>query len=77
MGDEHLVKMVNEIAAFFHAASDDPASDVAAHLKRFWNPRMRQRIVEYVRGDGAGLTPLARAAVELLEEQAKPVRENP
>jgi formate dehydrogenase subunit delta len=44
---------------------------VAAHLKRFWDPRMRRQIIEHYRAEsGAGLDPVPRAAVGLLAEAA-------
>lgn len=42
-----------------------------AHLKRYWDPRMRARIVEHLAGGGAGLTQHARAAVELLARETR------
>jgi len=44
---EYLVKMANEIGAFF-ASEPDPeqaVNAVAGHLRRFWDPRMRAQIV--------------------------------
>jgi len=67
--DAHsLVTMVNEIAAFF--AGEDPgkaAENVANHLRRYWDPRMRKQIVEHTTSnDGEGLSPVAKAGVALL-----------
>ncbi len=70
-----LIKMVNEISAYFDAEPDpeQAARDVAAHLKRFWDPRMRRQIIAYLRErNGAGLTPLALRGVTLLAAQAPP-----
>lgn len=69
---EHLVQMANEIAAFFDGASDEgeAAKNVAAHLRRYWDPRMRKQIAEHVQAGGPGLTSLARASVELLAQSA-------
>ena len=69
MNIELLVKMANEISAFF--ASESPpaqaAEDVAQHLRRFWEPRMRRQIIAHVRvTGGAGLSELARRGVEAL-----------
>ena len=68
MGTAQLVTMANDIAAFFAVASDtgEAAKNVAAHLRRYWDPSMRKQIVQYVRTDGDGLVPIALAAVELL-----------
>ena len=67
MDRQHLVEMVNEIAAFF--AAEDPergAENVANHLRRYWDPRMRRQIVEHARGGGDGLSPIGKAGVELI-----------
>ena len=44
MNIEHLVKMANQIGSFFSTMPDrDQAiADLASHLKRFWEPRMRK-----------------------------------
>jgi len=70
MSIEHLVAMANDIAAFFKSATDagEPAQAVAAHLRRFWDPRMRRQIIDHVSRGGEGLVPIARAAVEMLAE---------
>jgi formate dehydrogenase subunit delta len=69
---ERLVKMANEIATFF--ASESPpgeaAPNVATHLTRFWDPRMRREIMLHAQQGGAGLSDLARAAVALLKMPA-------
>jgi formate dehydrogenase subunit delta len=65
---EYLVKMANEIGAFF-ASDPDPdqaANAVAGHLRRFWEPRMRDQIVAHQAKGGAGLSDLARKAVARL-----------
>ena len=65
---EYLVKMANEIGAFF-ASEPDPeqaANAVAGHLRRFWDPRMRAQIVAHQAAGGAGLSDLARNAVAKL-----------
>lgn len=71
MDIEHLVSMVNDIAAFFHKAADpdEAVSSVATHLHRYWDPRMRKQIVEHEQSGGAGLSQLARDAVHLLAQE--------
>jgi formate dehydrogenase subunit delta len=65
---EQLVTMANDIAAFFHGASEPDAAprSIADHLRRFWDPRMRKQIIEYYHAGGSGLSELARAGVALL-----------
>jgi formate dehydrogenase subunit delta len=71
MNIDLLIKMTNEIGEFFAGEdSKDPekaARDVANHLKRYWDPRMRKQMLKYYeeRG-GAGLTDLGKRAVGLL-----------
>lgn len=68
MRAERLVSMANDIGAFFNADPDkaEAAKNVAGHLTRFWDPRMRREIVAYYREGGAGLDPLVRSAIGLL-----------
>jgi len=64
---EYLVKMANDIAAFFHAqAGPDAPREIAAHIRRFWDPRMRQQIIAHVTTGGDGLVPEARQAITIL-----------
>jgi len=70
MRAERLVAMANDIGAFWAVEPDqtEAARNVANHLKRFWDPRMRRQIVAHYREGGAGLDALARSAVALLAE---------
>jgi len=67
MNIQHLVKMANQIGQFFEAEPDQAqaASDVATHLKRFWDPRMRKAIVAHVGNGGEGLLPIVQKAVNV------------
>ena len=65
---EKLVMMANQIAAFFAAQGEARAvPQIAKHIKSFWDPRMRREITAHVASSGAGLDPLARAAIESLK----------
>ena len=66
MKSEYLVKMANEIAAFYDSTEANPATAVADHLRRFWEPRMIAAFVAHLKAGGAGLTPTTRAAAEQL-----------
>jgi len=72
MNIDHLVKMVNEIGDFYHGESsaEQAPRDVANHLRRFWEPRMRREMIAHFRRGGGGLSDLARAAVSLLVAEA-------
>jgi formate dehydrogenase subunit delta len=71
MDIDHLVKMVNEISAFFESESGANAPrDVANHLKRFWEPRMRAQIIAHYQRGAGGLDDLARNAVGVLAAES-------
>ena len=46
----HLVKMANDIGAFFESDPDPSkgAKAVADHIRNFWDPRMRREILNYI-----------------------------
>jgi len=69
-GIEQLVKMANDIAAFFRSEPDHAAAvaGVAAHIRRYWEPRMRRHIHAHLAAGGAGLDVLAREGVAQLAQ---------
>jgi formate dehydrogenase subunit delta len=74
MNIDLLIKMANEIGEFFAGTTDAQAAarDVANHLKRYWEPRMRAQIVKYYEErQGAGLSEVAKSAVALLYAASK------
>ena len=75
MNVHHLVKMLNEISAFWASEAADPkgaAESVATHLRRYWDPRMRRQIVEHYHAGAAGLSDIAREAVLILASPPQP-----
>ena len=63
---ESLVRMANQIGAFFEAMPDRPEAleNAAMHLKRFWEPRMRSQLLAHVDGGGdKDLNPLVAEAI--------------
>ncbi|HEY1851872.1 MAG TPA: formate dehydrogenase subunit delta [Candidatus Binataceae bacterium] len=74
MDIHHLVKMANDIGAFFASSPDHEVAvdSIAQHLKSFWDPRMRNQLIEYAGRDDGDLTPLAREAVLLLQQKQRP-----
>ncbi|QTL04491.1 formate dehydrogenase subunit delta [Aquabacter sp. L1I39] len=62
---DRLVYMANQIATFFasqpHAAAVD---GTRTHIRKFWDPRMREKIAEHMAHGGAGLSPIAKEALE-------------
>jgi formate dehydrogenase subunit delta len=75
MNIDLLIKMANEISAYFAAGPDteQAAKEVAGHLRRYWEPRMRRQIISYYKEcRGAGLSDLALRGVALLAAEEKP-----
>lgn len=67
MDIHHLIKMANQIGQFFEAEPDrnQAQQDIAAHIKRFWEPRMRKAIVAHIENGGTGLIPIVGEAIQL------------
>jgi len=65
MNIDLLIKMANEIGDFFSGATGEQAAqDVASHLKRYWEPRMRAQLLKYCEErQGAGLSDAAPGSV--------------
>jgi formate dehydrogenase subunit delta len=75
MDIQNLIKMANQIGDFFGAwpDQDQARAEVAGHLKRFWDPRMRRQLCDHVRATGGtGLTEIVIAAVAQLEPAPPP-----
>jgi formate dehydrogenase subunit delta len=69
---DKLVYMANQIGKFFSSQDVDTASSkIADHITKFWDPRMRVAILQYLDGGGEGLDPAARRAIELLRMPAQ------
>lgn len=68
MEETNMVHMANQIALFFASyPREEAVAGVTDHLKKYWEPRMRKQIIEYVAHGGAGLHELAREAVKHLQ----------
>jgi formate dehydrogenase subunit delta len=67
MEAENMIHMANQIAIFFASYPHDEAvAGVTDHLEKFWEPRMRRQIIEYVAHGGRGLHEYALEAVKRL-----------
>jgi len=63
-----MVHRANQIALFFASYPREQAvAGVADHLQKFWEPRMRRQLAEYVAAGGASLHDLVREAVRNIE----------
>jgi formate dehydrogenase subunit delta len=71
MSPDKLVYMANQIGKFFRGQGDDAAvKGTAEHIKKFWDPRMRDAIFAHFDAGGAGLDPPVRQAIEQLRGPA-------
>ncbi|MEJ3654372.1 formate dehydrogenase subunit delta [Actinomycetes bacterium KLBMP 9759] len=61
------VRLMNDIAVqFAHRPVEEAAAEIAAHVRAFWDPRMRRDLLAFVdRGDD-GLEPAGVRAAEML-----------
>ncbi|WIO74024.1 formate dehydrogenase subunit delta [Porticoccaceae bacterium LTM1] len=63
----HLIKMVNQIAANQPVeliGEEAAVNAVAGHIQKFWAPPMRERIGHYLAEGGEKLSLVAKKAVE-------------
>ena len=68
MESENMIHMANQIALFFAGyPKEEAVASVTDHLKKFWEPRMRRQIIEYVASGGEGLHELVRESVKRLQ----------
>lgn len=67
MDIQNLVQMANQIGAFFESMPDreQAKADIANHIKKFWEPRMRKTMLQKMDGGEANdLNPMVREAIE-------------
>lgn len=65
---DHLIRMVNQMGSFFEAMPDrsEALHDLAQHLKRFWEPRMRKELLVHLDSRGSGeLNPVPAEAIRV------------
>ena len=69
MSADRLVQMANDIGHFFAAEPlrADAVAGIAGHIQRFWDPRMRRKIIAHLVAGGAGLEDLSREAIATLK----------
>ncbi len=81
MDISHLVRMANQIGAFFSAMPDrkQAVADIAGHLQKFWEPRMRRALLEFVaehpdgRSDSVALDGIVLEAVQGHADSLRPI----
>jgi formate dehydrogenase subunit delta len=73
MNPANLIKMANQIGAFFEAMPnrEQAVKDIAAHIQNTWEPRMRSALVVHIGQVGdAELKDVVREALRLLKNPA-------
>ena len=76
MDINHLIKMANQIGAFFQAEPDRAVAldGIAGHIRRFWDPRMRRDLLRWCDEHGdEGLKPLVAQAISAHRALIEPV----
>jgi formate dehydrogenase subunit delta len=69
MEGNKLVSMVNQIATFYRRQPTEVATaEIAKHLDRYWEARMRKAIYAHVDAGGEGMSDLSRLAVARLRD---------
>lgn len=66
MNIDNLVTMANQIGTFFASYPDreEGRTEIANHLQRFWAPRMRTQLFDYIDLENGGdLDPLVLEAL--------------
>jgi formate dehydrogenase subunit delta len=73
MQPDRLVYMANQIGKFFEVQrADEIVPGIANHIKKFWDPRMRQAIFAYIDANGGeGLDPPVLEALTKLKMHAE------
>lgn len=62
-----LVRMANQIAAFFRSKPhEEGVAGIAEHINKFWEPRMRRQFFEILDSGGQGLDPLVLEAANAI-----------
>ncbi|MER1966071.1 formate dehydrogenase subunit delta [Castellaniella sp. GW247-6E4] len=81
---EHLIRLANRIGHFFEAMPDraEGVDGIADHIRRYWEPRMRRALLDYLaahpegRSGEAMLSEICQEAIALhhtrLYPQARP-----
>lgn len=78
MNIDKLIRMANQIAAFFRAYPETEAiAGIRDHIMSFWTPRMRETLLARMEEDEAGLDslldPLAGKALQTFRRTRSPI----
>lgn len=63
------IRLANDIAAQFqHQPGELAAASIAAHIRSFWDPRMRAELLHWVDAGTVGIDPLVIDAAAFLRQ---------
>ncbi len=61
--DEKIIRMANQIAAFFHSKSEkEGVAGIAEHINKFWEKRMREQFHIVLEKNEAAFDPWVQKA---------------
>ena len=76
MNTQHLIEMANQIGDFFASMPDreQALTDIAEHIRRFWEPRMRRAILASLDDSVASetMSPIVREALTRARDALTP-----
>ena len=73
MQPEVLVRMANQIGKAFEPQGEARAlPQIADHIDKFWDPRMKAAMAAHLAAGGAGLDPMVLKAMLLVKAKAQP-----
>jgi formate dehydrogenase subunit delta len=74
MDNDNLIRMANRIGLFFSAMPQrtEALEGIASHIKRFWEPRLRQQILAHL--DQHGGVGLQDIVLDALRQHAAMLR---
>ncbi|MCW2520415.1 MAG: formate dehydrogenase [Mycobacterium sp.] len=65
--DAAEIRLINQVVIHFGYLPEDQAvTEVAEHVRKFWDPRMKRRLFDLVDSEAGQLEPVALAAAALL-----------
>ncbi len=65
--DAAEIRLINKVVVHFgYLSTEQAVTEVADHVRKFWDPRMKRRLFELVDSGTADFEPVAVAAAELL-----------
>ena len=69
MQNDDIIRMANQIGAFFKAYGPEQAKkDTATHINSYWEPPMRKALLAYVDGGGKGIDDVVLSALPLVKK---------